>query len=93
MRRHYELKSGKPLIPTSAYLALVTVMIAMASAAVFISSTKETQRTRVYLADEWQSADPSQLVVMVRAQARPRENVARDRAKYRQIATNTVPFD
>ncbi len=93
MRRHYELKSGKPLIPTSAYLALVTVMIAMASAAIFISSTKETLRTRVYLAEEWESADPSQVVVLQRAQSSPRENASRDPAKYRQIATNLVPFD
>lgn len=68
-------------------------MIAMASAAIFISSTKESQRTRVYLAEEWQSADPSQVVVIERTQSRPRETVARDRAKYRQIATNMVPFD
>ncbi len=55
MRRKSRLLPPGPLVPTSVYFSLVTVIMVMASLAGLLSATKERPRTRVYLPKEWRT--------------------------------------
>lgn len=93
MRRKSALKAAEPLIPASVYVGLITMIFGIVLATAYLSSTTQSQRPRVYLAEEWRTTDPDQANAIKDNHSRPRSTTSRDPTKNRQVASNLMAFE
>lgn len=93
MRRRPEQYVSERLVPISAYLTLIILMIAMASAAAFISSSEKPQHIRVFFAEEWRTARSSSSIKAADGQPRGRHASPRNPEYEAQTAVNLATLE